>query len=63
MDGLKRFWTDHPFLSNWIVLAVGMVLILLVSARHVGFEPAQWAAVIGATVALAAACAWILGWE
>jgi len=63
MDALKRFWTDHPALSNWTVLAVGMVIILIFSARHVGFEPRQWAALIGATIALAGLCAWILSWE
>jgi hypothetical protein len=58
MDQLKRFWNEHPTLSNWIVLAVGMVIILYFSARHVGF-----AALLGATVVLAGLCAWIIGWE
>ncbi len=57
MDVLKRFWNEHPALSNWAVLAVGMVIILFFSARHVGFEPGQWAALIGATIALAGLCA------
>lgn len=63
MDGIKRFWNEHPALSNWMVLAVGMVIILIFSARQVGFEPRQWAALIGATIVLAGLCAWILGWE
>lgn len=63
MDTLKRFWNEHPALSNWAVLAVGMVIILVFSARHVGFETRQWAALIGATIALAGLCAWILSWE
>lgn len=63
MDVLRRFWTDHPILSNWLVLAVGMVIILVFSARHVGFEPLQWGALIGATVLLAGLCAWIINWE
>lgn len=63
MDHLKRFWTDHPVLSNWAILAVGMVIILYVSARHVGFLPGQWAALVGATVVLAGLCAWIIHWE
>ena len=29
MNGLKRFWNERPVLSNWIVLAVGMVIILV----------------------------------
>jgi hypothetical protein len=63
MDGLKRFWTEHATLSNWAVLAVGFVLILILSARHVGFEPGQWLALIGVTVAVAGLCAWIISWE
>ena len=63
MDALKRFWSEHPALSNWGVLALGMVIILVFSARQVGFEPRQWAALIGATIALAGLCAWILSWE
>lgn len=63
MNGLKRFWDDHPVLSNWAVLAVGMVIILYFSARHVGLLPGQWAAIIGATVLLAGLCAWIISWE
>ena len=63
MDALKRFWNEHPALSNWTVLAVGMVIILVFSARQVGFEPRQWVALIGATIALAGLCAWILSWE
>ena len=60
---MKKLWTDHPILSNWLILAVGMVIILIISARSVGFLPGQWAALVGATVALAGLCAWIISWE
>ena len=63
MDALQRFWNTHPILSNWIVLAIGMVIILYFSARHVGFLPSQWVALLGATVGLAGLCAWIISWE
>ncbi len=63
MESVKRVWNTHPVLVNWIILAIGMVLILFFSARHVGFLPQQWAALIGATVALAGLCAWIISWE
>lgn len=63
MDSLKKFWTDHPIISNWLVLTIGMVIILFFSARHVGFLPGQWTALIGATVVLAGLCAWIISWE
>lgn len=63
MDFLRRFWADHTVLSNWAVLSVGFVVILLFSARGVGFDGAQWAALIGVTVGLAGLCAWIISWE
>ncbi len=63
MESIKRFWTVHPVLANWLILALGMVVILYFSARHVGFLPGQWAALVGATVALAGLCAWIISWE
>lgn len=63
MERVKNFWTQYPTLSNWFVLAVGMVIILYVSARHVGFLAGQWAALVVATVVLAGLCAWIISWE
>ena len=63
METLKRFWSEHPVLSNWLILAVGMIVILYFSARHIAFQPTQWAALIGATVVLAGLCAWIIDWE
>jgi len=63
MNALKEFWFDHPILANWALLSVGMVIILVVSARHVGFQPGQWLALIAATVALAGLSAWIISWE
>ncbi len=63
MNALKNFWHNRPTLANFLVLAVGMVIILYFSARHVGFLPQQWAALVGATILLAALCAWIISWE
>ncbi|MCB0130183.1 MAG: hypothetical protein KDD78_05025 [Caldilineaceae bacterium] len=60
---MKRFWTTKPVLANWTILAVGFVIILFFSARHVGFEPSQWAALVVATIGLAGLCAWIINWE
>jgi hypothetical protein len=47
----------------WAVLAAGMVIILILSARDVGLLPGQWAALIVATILLAGLCVWIIGWE
>jgi len=63
MDALKRLWTQRPVLANWLILAIGMVIILIISAWSVGFEPTQWAALIIATILLAGLCAWIINWE
>jgi len=63
MNTLKKIWVEYPVFANWLVLAVGMVIILYFSARHVGFLPGQWAALIVATIALAGLCAWIISWE
>jgi hypothetical protein len=59
IDWVKR----HPQLSAWAVLALGMVVILVWEARDVGLLPGQWAALIVATVLVAGACVWIIGWE
>jgi hypothetical protein len=63
MSGIKQFVVDHPRLAAWLVLAVGMVVILVWSARDVGLLPGQWAALIVATIGLAGLCVWIIGWE
>ena len=60
---LKDWTKRHPRLLMWAVLAVGMVVILVWSARDVGLLPGQWAALIAATVLLAGLCVWIIGWE
>lgn len=59
-----REWiSKHPRLAAWVVLAVGMVIILILSARNVGLEALQWAALIVATILLAGLCVWIIGWD
>jgi hypothetical protein len=44
-------------------MAVGMVALAAWQASDKGLEPGQMAAVLGASVALAGLCAWIIGWE
>ncbi len=63
MAGLKDFSQRHPRLVAWIALAIGMVVILLWSARDVGLLPTQLGALVIATIALAGLCVWIIGWE
>jgi CHASE2 domain-containing sensor protein len=63
MAFLKQFVSQHPRLTAWFVLAIGFVVILVVSAWQVGFTAGQWIAVIVATIGLAGLCVWIIGWE
>jgi len=63
MSAIKGFVLRHPRLSAWVVLAIGMVAILIWSARDVGLLAHQWAALIVATIGLAGLCVWIIGWE
>ena len=60
---LKEFVSRHPQLTAWAALALGMVIILLWSAKDVGLLPGQWATLIVATILLAGLCVWIIGWE
>ena len=63
MSAVKQFVNQHPRLTAWLVLAIGMVIILVWSARDVGLLPGQWAALTIATIGLAGLCVWIIGWE
>jgi len=63
MDAIKNFAGKHPQITSWVVLAIGMVIILVWSARDVGFTAGQWAALVITTILLAGACVWIIGWE
>ncbi len=63
MTALKTFASQHPRLTAWIVLAIGMVIILLWSAKDVGLLPTQLLALVIATILLAGLCVWIIGWE
>jgi protein-S-isoprenylcysteine O-methyltransferase Ste14 len=59
-----RDWVNrHPQLTAWVLLAIGMVAILIWSAKDVGLEAGQWAALIVTTILLAGLCVWIIGWN
>jgi hypothetical protein len=63
MNALKTFASQHPRITAWIVLAIGMVIILLWASQNVGLLPTQLAALVVATILLAGLCVWIIGWE
>ncbi|GAB4474813.1 MAG: hypothetical protein Kow00124_15200 [Anaerolineae bacterium] len=60
---LVRWIEQHPRLSAWVMLAIGMVILLVIEARDVGLLPGQWVAIIAATILVAGACVWIISWE
>jgi len=62
MTTVRDFAKNHPQIIAWIVLAIGMVIILVWSAKDVGFTAGQWAALVVTTILLAGACVWIIGW-
>jgi len=63
MARVVEFYNRHPKLVAWIVLAIGMVIMLLWSAKDVGLLPQQTVALVVATIGLAGLCVWIIGWE
>jgi hypothetical protein len=62
MASIRNFAEKHPQIVAWIALAIGMVIILVWSAKDVGFTGSQWTALIVTTILLAGACVWIIGW-
>jgi hypothetical protein len=63
LSTLGEFVKGHPQLTAWFVLAVGMVAILLWSAKDVGLLAGQMVALVIATIVVAGLCVWIIGWE
>ena len=63
MNVLKQWVNVHPKLTAWIVLAIGMVALVVWSAKDVGLLAGQMIALIVATIGLAGLCVWIIGWE
>ncbi len=63
MKTLAQFYEKHPRLVTWFVLAVGMVLIILLSTRQVPLLGYQRLAIVIITILLAGGCAWLIYWE
>ena len=63
MQSVKSWVSLHPKLAAWLVLALGMVLMVVWSARDVGLLAGQMLALIVATIGLAGLGVWIIGWE
>jgi hypothetical protein len=63
MKSVVAWGKSHPYISCWIVLAAGMVIMLLASSTHAGLLPSQLAFLAVMTVLLAGACVWIISWD
>ncbi len=63
MSSWRSFVDEHPFLTMWAVLSVGMVAIFLVTSRQVDLLPSQRLFMALACVATAGLCTWIISWE
>ncbi len=63
MMSIKSWLKVHPKLAAWLVLAIGMAIMVVWSAKDVGLLPGQMLALVVATIGLAGLCVWIIGWE
>ncbi|MCL5961369.1 MAG: hypothetical protein M1358_19010 [Chloroflexi bacterium] len=63
MDRVIDLVKHHPMLVAWVALSIGMVAILLYTAKDVELLPTQRLALVLATIGLAGACVWILSWD
>lgn len=62
MNTIKTAVSNHPNLTAWAVLALGMVILLIIEARNVGLETSQWFWLIIITTLVAGAAIWIISW-
>ena len=63
MTAIKDFVRRHPLLAGWVGLAIGMVAILVYTAKDVGLLPTQMGVLMLTTIILAGLCVWIISWE
>jgi dephospho-CoA kinase len=63
MSAVRKWIDAHPFLTMWVILAIGMVAIFLVTSRGVELLPTQRLFMALACVGLAGLCTWIITWE
>jgi hypothetical protein len=62
MKTITNWIKNHPNLTAWFVLALGMVALLVFEARDVGLETSQWFWLIIVTILVAGAAIWIISW-
>lgn len=64
MSRLKELISQHPQLSSWVILALGMVVVLFIlMPSDLGLNAGQMTTLVISTIVLAGLCAWIIGWD
>ena len=63
MSAVRKWIDEHPYLTMWAILAIGMVAIFLVTSRGAELLPRQRLFMALACVGLAGLCTWIITWE
>ncbi len=57
---IARWYVRRPFLTSWLLLAAGMVLLMTLFSLDAGLTSREYTAIAVATVALAWLCVWIV---
>lgn len=60
-ESLKRVFTEHPRLTSWAVLSVGMIILLVWNAPG-ALSAVQLLGLTFACIVLAGGCVWIISW-
>gem|GEM_PF-509007 len=63
MSSWRKLVDEHPLLTMWAILAIGMVVIFLLTSRDADLLPSQRLFMAVACVLLAGLCTWIISWE
>jgi hypothetical protein len=63
MRRLRTLIARHLRLTSWVILAIGMGGLVVWAAQDRGLTTMQLAGLVAACIALAGACAWVIGWE
>ncbi|MFQ6013822.1 MAG: hypothetical protein ACE5NP_00080 [Anaerolineae bacterium] len=63
LSTIRDFFEKRPRLAAWLILAVGMVIMLLLSSKDVDLLPSQRLALVVSTIVLAGLCVWIIDLE
>ncbi len=63
MSNIRAWANEHPKLTAWALLGLGMVVILVLAAREEALVWTQWLFLILATIGAAGLCVWIISWE